>query len=173
MYLRYSFSMLAIIIFSLLMMNSAMAAKKHITLYKPDVRENKKYQTNDLFKSYMELSSFRHETLAKNVANINTPGYKADEVYMPDEYDDLAGKGKKSRRVNLAKTSSGHIAGSKGGDGRFQSEKLQDPYEVKANGNNVSMAQQMGKISENRNDYNMVMKGYSTLNSLYGTVLGK
>lgn len=145
----------------------------HITLHKPNVREAKKHRTNDLFKSYLELSSFRHKTLAQNVANVNTPGYKADEVAMPDEYNGIVGRGKTSRKITMTRTSSKHISGSNGSNGRFSSEKLKDPYEIKKNGNNVSMSQQMTKIAQNRNDYNAAVKGYATLNSLYGTVVGK
>lgn len=152
---------------------NAKQSGKHITLYKPDIREAKRHRTNDLFKSYLELSAFRHKTLAQNVANVNTPGYKADEVEMPDEFDGLVGKGKASRKISMTRTSSKHIGGSKDSNGTFSSQKLKDPYEIKKNGNNVSMAQQMSKISQNRSDYNAAVKGYATLNSLYGTVVGK
>ena len=152
---------------------SAKQSDKHIALYKPNVREAKKHRTNDLFKSYLELSSFRHKTLAQNVANVNTPGYKANEVEMPDDFNGLVGRGASSRKIAMAKTSSKHIGGSKDSSGKFASHKLKDPYEVKKNGNNVSMAQQMSKVSSNRKDYEVAVKGYATLNSLYGTVIGK
>lgn len=152
---------------------SAKQSDKHIALYKSDVREAKKHRTNDLFKSYLELSSFRHKTLAQNVANVNTPGYKADEVEMPDEFNGLMGNGVASRKISMVRTSPKHIGGSKDSSGKFSSQKLKDPYEIKKNGNNVSMAQQMSKIAQNKNDYNVAVKGYATLNSLYGTVVGK
>lgn len=166
---------LILIILSLFLSVSTEAKQqaKHITLYKPDVRESKKYRTSDLFKSYLELSAFRHKTLAQNVANVNTPGYKADEVKMPDDFNDLLGKERTSKKVTLARTSSKHISGNNESDKKFSSHKLKDPYEIKKNGNNVSMAQQMSKISQNKNDYNIAVKGYATLNSLYGTVVGK
>ena len=69
----------------------------HIPLFKTGTRESKKHTTNDLFKSYLELSSFRHKVLSQNISNVNTPGYKADEVTMPDDFDGLAGKGKAHR----------------------------------------------------------------------------
>jgi flagellar basal-body rod protein FlgB len=152
---------------------SAERSSSHIPLHKQSVRETKKHRTNDLFKSYLELSSFRHKTLAQNVANVNTPGYKADEVGMPEGYDGLIGRGKTSRKITMAKTSSKHISGNKDSSGKFSSHKLKDPYEIKKNGNNVSMGQQMTKIAQNKNDYNVAVKGYATLNSLYGTVIGK
>ena len=166
-------SILIILVAFLSVSAEAKQPSNHIALYKPDMREAKKYRTNDLFKSYLELSAFRHKTLAQNVANVNTPGYKADEVEMPDEFNDLLGKGGTSKKVVLGRTSSKHISGSKGSDKKFSSHKLKDPYEIKKNGNNVSMAQQMSKISQNKNDYNVAVKGYATLNSLYGTVVGK
>jgi flagellar basal-body rod protein FlgB len=148
-------------------------SSNHITLHKPDTRKAKSHQTNDLFKSYLELSSFRHKILAQNVANINTPRYKADDVDIPEEYDEIVGKGKLARKISMSCTSSQHLGGSKGSSGKFSSHKLKDPYEIKKNGNNVSMNQQMTKIAQNKNEYNAALKGYATLNSLYGTVVGK
>ena len=107
---------------------SAKQSDRHIALYKPDVREAKKHRTNDLFKSYLELSSFRHKTLAQNVANVNTPGYKANEVEMPEDFDDLIGKGRTARKISMARTSSKHIGGSKDSSGKFVAQKLKDPY---------------------------------------------
>lgn len=152
---------------------SAKQSDKRIAFYKPELREAKKHRTNDLFKSYLELSAFRHKTLAQNIANVNTPGYKADEVEMPDGFDGLVGKRRASRKITMARTSSKHIGGSKDSNGKFSSHKLKDPYEIKKNGNNVSMVQQTSKISQNKNNYNVAVKGYATLNSLFGTVVGK
>jgi flagellar basal-body rod protein FlgB len=148
-------------------------ASNHITLHKPNTRVSKSHNTNDLFKSYLELSSFRHKTLAENVANINTPGYKAEDVDIPKEYNEIVGKGKMTRKIGMSCTSSKHLSGNKGSSGKFSSHKLKDPYEVKKNGNNISMNQQMTKIAQNKNEYNAALKGYATLNSLYGTVVGK
>ena len=164
---------IALLIASFAFAANAERSNGHIALHKASVRETKKHHTKDLFKSYLELSSFRHKTLAQNVANVNTPGYKADEVEIPDEYNGLVGRGKTSRKITMARTSSKHISGNKDSNGTFSSHKLKDPYEIKKNGNNVSIGQQMTKISQNKNDYNTALKGYATLNSLYGTVIGK
>lgn len=166
-------SILIILVAFLSVSAEAKQSFNHIAVYKPDTREAKKYRTNYLFKSYLELSAFRHKTLAQNVANINTPGYKADEVEMPDKFNDLFGKVGTLKKIILTRASSKHISRSKGSDKKFSSYKLKDPYEIKKNGNNVSTAQQMSKISQNKNDYNVAVKGYVTLNSLYGTLVGK
>jgi len=161
--------------FILLFVSSALAASddSRLVLEKPATREEKNYQTNDLFKAYLDASSFRHKVLSQNIANLNTPGYKADEVEIPTKYDVLIGDKKKIKRVSLAVTSEKHIAGQNRPGSKFESHKLKDPYEIKPNGNNVSLAQQMTKLSQNQQDYNAAVKGYATTNALLSTTLGK
>lgn len=162
------------ITFSVFVANIALAREvNHITLHNTGAKEDKKFKTNDLFKSYLELSAFRHKVLSQNLANVNTPGYKADEVTMPTKYEELRGKGKVRRKIRMVRTSNKHMIGAKDSNGKFESHKLQDPYEIKKNGNNVSLAQQMTKLSQNKNDYAAAAKAYATTNSLFSSVLGR
>lgn len=147
--------------------------KGHKTLYKAGKRDKRAYTTNQLLKAYLERSAFRHKVLSQNMANVNTPGYKADEVAEATDYDDLMDNAATIRRVSIKRTSSKHLPGSHGSDSKIASEKLKNPYEIKPNGNNVSIAQQMTKLSQNQQDYNAAVKAYSTTNSLFSTVLGK
>jgi flagellar basal-body rod protein FlgB len=121
----------------------------------------------------MEMSSFRHKVLASNIANTNTPRYKAKEFDMPTEIEQFQPSGKVSKRLRLNSTSRGHLRGGSAGDNYFASHNLKDPYEVKPNGNTVSMQQQIMKISGNRKGYDAALKLYSTSNELYGAILGK
>lgn len=162
------------LIFCVLTGSSAYAdGKKYLPLKKTDEQDTKNHTTNDLLKSYMELTSFRHKTLSQNLANVNTPGYKADEVATPKEYGDLTGKGRANRKVRLAKTANHHLDGAQKSTAKFTAHKLEDPYEIKPNGNNVSLAQQMTKVSQNQQDYNAALKGYNATNALVSTALGK
>lgn len=146
---------------------------QRMALLKPQQREARQHQTKDLFKSYLEISAYRNKVLSQNLANINTPGYKADEVSMPESLDQLSGEGKTTHNVRMKVTSERHMAGSKSKDGKFTSQKLKDPDEIKKNGNNVSLRQQMTKLSQNKNDYAAAVKGYATTNSLFSSVLSK
>ena len=152
--------------------SNAKADAKQIALVKPEQKQDKLLSTNDLFKSYLELSAFKNKVISQNLANINTPGYKADEVEMPTNLNDLA-SGRSARKVKLSRTSDKHINGNKNGDSKFASRKLKDPDEIKKNGNNVSLRQQMTKLSQNKTDYAAAVKGYATINSLFSTVVGK
>ena len=147
--------------------------KQRIALVAPQQHDIKKLPTNDLFKSYLEASSFRNKILSQNVANINTPSYKADEVAMPSSIEELVGEGKTTHKVRMNVTSRKHLGGAAGAEGKFSSHKLKDPDEVKKNGNNVSMRQQMTKLAQNKTDYSAAVKAYATINSLYSSVIGK
>lgn len=149
--------------------------KKYLPLSAPNSgAENRNTNTNKLLKSYLEFSAFRHKVLSENIANINTPNYKAEDVSVPQKYEDLTSKSRSTSGISLATTNTGHISESKRSKkSKFASHKIKDPYEIKPNGNNVSLAQQMTKVSQNQSDYNMAVKNYSTTNSLISVVLGK
>ena len=95
----------------------------------------------------LNISSFQHKVLTANIANIDTPNYKAFEVVMEDALkrnDTSAGK------IELVRTSPRHIYG------RHQSStgvriKESDPpaFNLRADGNTVDLDKTMGKLSEN------------------------
>jgi flagellar basal-body rod protein FlgB len=160
--------------FCILTMSCNVYGANHIAMKKSDNSDNgKNTTTNELMKSYLELTAFKHKILSENLANVNTPGYKAEDVDSPKDYSDLTGKGRSNRALKLVITSDNHIADTKRSSGKLSSHKLKDPYEVKPNGNNVSLAQQMTKLSQNQQDYNAAVKGYAVMNSLVSAVLGK
>ena len=178
--IRANFWIVAVMLVAFLALSSSNAlasypqkTKGHKTVHKAETRNKRAYTTNQLLKAYLERSSFKHKVLAQNMANVNTPGYKADEVPEVADYDDLMDNAATVRRVSIARTSSRHLPGSHGDDGKIATEKLKNPYEIKPNGNNVSIAQQMTKLSQNQQDYNAAVKAYSSTNSLFSTVLGK
>ncbi|NRB10734.1 MAG: flagellar basal body rod protein FlgB [Rickettsiaceae bacterium] len=152
---------------------TSLAKENHLTLYKPDIRKQRKHKTKDLLVAYLERSEFRHKVIAQNIANVNTPGYKANEVEMPDNYEDL-NNGAKVRTIRLRRTSAAHIANNnKVGGGKLKAVKLKDPHEVKLNGNNVSLSQQMTKLSQNQQNYNMALKAYTATNNLLSILVEK
>lgn len=129
--------------------------------------------TNQLMHSYLKLNSFRHKVLSQNVANSNTPGYKADEVMMPQKVSDLTENSSRPKKVRLRLTSDKHLRGRNPENGAYNIEKLKDPDEIKPNGNNISMPQQITKISQNQAGYDTVLQSYKNMNQLITVVVGK
>lgn len=134
----------------------------------------KKATSQDLLRSHLDLVSFRHKILSENLANLNTPGYKANEVKMPSTIEELAsGNNKGQKKIALKTTSKRHMTGRYSTDSNHVSHKLKDPLEVKQNGNNVSLAQQVNKLSQNQSAYDTGLKISASTNSLISTILGK
>lgn len=58
------------------------------------------------YKTYLDLSSYRHKLLAGNVANVSTPGYKSQDIEFTEEYRRLTTD---SPRLAAVTTHDGHI----------------------------------------------------------------
>ena len=64
----------------------------------------------NLMKTKLNFLSERQEVLAKNIANADTPGYRAQDVTAPDFSKILAGTQKQSaQKLPMASTHAGHM----------------------------------------------------------------
>ena len=95
----------------------------------------------------LNLGSLRHKVLTANIANIDTPNYKAFEVVMQNE---IKKNGRPAHPINLVRTQPDHLLG------RNQSAtdvklKVADPplLNFRADGNTVDLDKTMGKLAEN------------------------
>ncbi len=84
-----------------------------------------------ILENMMDVASFRQKILASNIANADTPGYKARDI---------------SFQAELGKA----LNGSKGSYNVFESE----PAMVSRDGNTVSIDTEMTKVAENQLIYN-------------------
>lgn len=95
----------------------------------------------------LNIGSVQQKVLTTNIANIDTPNYKAFEVVMEDA---LKTKNRPAAKIELVRTRSRHLPG------RHQSStgvkiKKSDPPEInlRADGNTVDLDKTMGKLAEN------------------------
>jgi flagellar basal-body rod protein FlgB len=88
----------------------------------------------------LEYTSRRHEALAKNVANLETPGYKALDVTF-DDY------------LKPARTAAGELAQPKRVDGQPGDPRLRLVHATdgpaREDGNDVNLDRQMARLAEN------------------------
>lgn len=113
----------------------------------------------------MKYLSQSQAVISKNLANANTPGYKAMELNKP-KYNFGKSKG-----VSLETTSPMHIGGLNG-VGQFRAVKQKDTYETAPNGNNVSIEEQMVKMSENSMEHQATLGIMKKLGSFDDIALG-
>ena len=95
----------------------------------------------------LNLGSLRHKVLTSNIANIDTPNYKAFEVVMEEE---LKKNGRTAPAVELVGTRPEHLPKRNHSTNQVKI-KAADPPELnfRADGNTVDLDKTMGKLAEN------------------------
>lgn len=112
-----------------------------------------------LFETMRERMAFlsaRQTVLAENVANANTPGYRARDIEEPDFAAIAAGE---TGTGSLTVTNPMHISSSGTPGGKFRAKDMSDS-ESTPNGNSVVLEDQMMKVSSTQMDYATVTQLY-------------
>lgn len=123
---------------------------------------DRKTNTAALLTLYAKAMADRQSVLAENVANANTPGYKAEDM-------DVNKIGEVSvHNIDLKVTNKHHIPASKS---HRTIPTFKTGGEKKLNGNDVNLPEQMSKIATNQDKYNETIKNYMVTNNLITTVL--
>jgi flagellar basal-body rod protein FlgB len=119
----------------------------------------------------LDWSQQRQRLLADNVANADTPNYRARDLtplkFAPPGQVAASGV----TPVTLAQTESGHLAGSNTSTS-FRSQRDSN-YEVRPGGNAVSLEDEMMKVASNQMDYQVVSALYTRSLNLLKTALGR
>ena len=119
-----------------------------------------------MLRTRMQWHQERQRVLAENVANADTPNYRARDLAAPNFASAL-------QRVSLtmARTDPGHIE-AVGGGSHFDDDR-NIHYEVRPRGNAVSHEEEMLKLAGNQADYDAVTSIYTHSLSLIKTAIGK
>jgi flagellar basal-body rod protein FlgB len=95
----------------------------------------------------LNRGSLRHRVLTSNIANIDTPNYKAFEVVMEDVSQE---KGRPSGSLQLVRTGPRHLNGRRhAADEITIKHSDPPPFNLRADGNTVNLDRTMGKLAEN------------------------
>jgi flagellar basal-body rod protein FlgB len=105
----------------------------------------------------------RQRTIANNVANVDTPGFKASEVRFEDFLNKAVNSARPGTSVNQMAL-----------DARARATSLVDGTTSRADGNNVDIDQQMEMLSEANLNYSALTQVMSTrLGILRGVIKGQ
>jgi len=118
-----------------------------------------------MLRSRMQWHQERQQVLAENVANADTPNYRARDLVPPNFESAL-----QTASVPLATTNPRHIAMS--GGSPFSADN--DPhYEIRPRGNGVTHEDEMLKLAGNQMDYDAVTSIYTHSLALIKTAVGR
>lgn len=100
----------------------------------------------------LDLRSIKHNTVVSNIANMDTPNYKAFEFIVEEEFGKLMDAG---MNIELKKTHPNHISGKENGLCN-QGIEINDRCQLttRADGNSVNIDKEMASMAENNLIYN-------------------
>jgi flagellar basal-body rod protein FlgB len=108
------------------------------------------------YQQALNLRSYRQQVLATNIANADTPNYKARDIdfnsTLAAVQNDATGSG---TRLAMTNTSTGHLAGNGGGAGVPGNPALlyRTTLQMSADGNSVDMDVERAKFADNALHY--------------------
>jgi flagellar basal-body rod protein FlgB len=130
-------------------------------------------QTFSVLEKSMNLRSQKHNLMVSNIANMDTPNYKAFDILVEEEMGKKMGEAK----LPLNHTQPAHIPLSGMADlNAPEIRPVENPrYDFRSDGNTVDVDRTMFKLSENGLLYNasaqMITKKFQSLsNAINGTV---
>ena len=99
--------------------------------------------------SALDLRAQRSEMLAANVANADTPNFKARDFDFPSALQSAIGRSATSvQSVVLNRTSPRHLAGGNHGSGTVNLQ-YRNPAQSSIDGNTVDLDTELGQFSDN------------------------
>ncbi len=100
-----------------------------------------------MLKKALDFQSMRHTIIASNIANVDTPGYKAVDIRFEKELRSAIGSGD---TLAMKTTDSKHIGGRKKDLKGIKPEIIPERGVSRLDGNNVDIDREMTKLAENQ-----------------------
>ncbi len=124
---------------------------------------------NGMMKRHMDYMTDRQEVLAHNLANIDTPGYKARELEKVD-FNAMAQRSLNKLSVRI--TSPQHQQGTKPSTSDYRTERDRATFETTPTQNNVVLEDQMAKVNETNAQFQLSSSLFRKYTQLYRKAAG-
>ena len=108
--------------------------------------------TVSLLQRTLNLRSAQHQAISSNIANADTPNYRAFEIVVEEE---LRKQRPEPGRIEFARTQAHHLPqNGPGGADRVKLQAAAAPaFSLRADGNTVDLDRAMGELAENSLKY--------------------
>ena len=125
-----------------------------------------------MLRQRLDWAEARQKVLAENVANSDTPKYRARDLAPLKFEEPLATPSTPVAPVSLTLTAENHIAGVGMSQSAYQNGKTRT-FDVRPTGNAVSLEEEMMKVASNQMDFQTATALYTRSLNLLKTALGK
>ena len=112
----------------------------------------------------------RQEILAQNIANANTPKYRATDLKSYSFKELIRSEG---MQLNMTVSEASHMPGRRKRIRDFSEVTTRHPFETSPDGNSVIIEEQMGKINETQLSHKLTTNIYKKHLAMFRIALGK
>jgi flagellar basal-body rod protein FlgB len=123
-----------------------------------------------MVKSKLNWLGQRQEVLAQNIANSDTPRYRASDL-KPYNFEKLVRK--EAGQLNMVSNDPSHLPGRRVRIRDYSSIVERRPFETMPNGNAVVLEEQMAKINETQVNHSLMTQLYKKHLSMIRMSIGK
>ena len=125
--------------------------------------------TQQLLEKSLSASTMRQKTIAQNIANVDTPNYKAKKTVFKHQLDAAI----TNQRLKAHRTDDRHFEfGNRSNDGTAMVFRRKDTM-FNHNGNNVDIEHEMAEMAKNQIYYNSLIERLNGRFNGIKTVIGK
>ena len=104
-------------------------------------------KTISLLEKSLNLRSLQHKVLSSNIANIDTPNYKAVELAVEEEFNRTQ---RPARSIQLKRSHASHLPVRAGASDQVRLKTANPPeLSLRGDGNTVDLDRTMGRLAEN------------------------
>lgn len=121
-----------------------------------------------MLKTSMGYTHERQDMLSRNIANVDTPGYKAREMKEVDFKRIMQAE---ARKLELRGSSIRHQQPLNASQ-TFRDEELDMPFESTPTENTVNLEEQMAKVAENEMMHQQAITLYEKMGKMFKIALG-
>ena len=113
-------------------------------------------KTITLLERSLDLRSLNHRVLASNIANMDTPNYKAFELVVAEEMNRYA---EPNPKIPFVRTHANHLPGNTQPSNPVTLKTAKAPeFSLRGDGNTVDIERTMGNLAENTLLYNTAIQ---------------
>jgi len=125
----------------------------------------------EMMQQKLKYHASRQSVLAQNVANVDTPGYRAKDIKTPDFNAILS---RHTSAKSMATTDRLHMQPGMGANGGFnKANDRENTYELNPIGNNVVIEEEVMRVAENQSEYQKVLGIYRKSLEMFKIALGR
>jgi len=121
-------------------------------------------------KKRLNWLSQRQEVLAQNIANSDTPKYRAKDL-KPYEFQELIRR--ENMQLNMVSSEAGHMAGQRKRIRDFSEQAERHPFETAPDGNSVVLEEQLSKLNESQINHKLTTNLYKKHLAMIRMAIGR